>query len=487
MTLKTLGLAPLLLLFVAPALAEPAAQDSPLQWPVPPPGPRQEVRFPHLLIGAAELARALRPRPAAGAASPATLAVDARGGAAFAAGHLPGAVPAGSALAGAAEDDAKDGAEGAPDDLLRPLRRLRDRLAALGISGRETVVIYGDADREAVAYLYRLLRWAGCAEVRILDGGLAAWRAAGGGVESGEGRRAPAAAFQAVHPAIREATVVDAPWVADHFGRAGFELFDVRDARGWERWETPPTFAAGHIPASLPFDPKALLPAGGGWPEPAELRRRLGTLGPRAGDVVRLDSTFVLSGEDARDRRPDLGLLLFTLAGLEARVFPGGWQEWTAASRPFAHPIVRVLPAAAVAALLRREVPGLAADRPPRGLILIDLREPRDFAIGHLPGALNLPILRFAADFEPLVAANWPQADRASFPLLLYCYGTDCVRSREAGAEAARRGFHNVLWFRGGVEEWREGGLPLFDSPFLDAPPATAWSPAASGYAGARP
>jgi thiosulfate/3-mercaptopyruvate sulfurtransferase len=475
MTLKTLGLAPLLLLLGTPTLA---AQESPLQWPVPPPGPRREIRFPHLLIGAAELARALRAPSAAGDSSAPTLPVDARAAGPFTAGHLPGAVPAGSVLAEAGKDETEAG----------PPDRLRTRLAALGISGRETVVIYGDADREAVARLYRLLRSAGCAGIRILDGGLAAWRAAGGRVESGESRRAPAAGFRAVHPASGEATAVGAAWVADHFGLAGVELLDVRDARGWERWETPPTFAAGHIPYSLPFDPRALLPAGGGWPEPADLRRRLGTLGPRAGDPVRLDSTFVLSGEDPRDPRPDLGFLLFTLAGLEARVFPGGWQEWTAGGgSPVVRPVVRVVSAAEVAALLRPESPELTADRRPRGVILIDLREPHDFAIGHLPGALNLPILRFPADFEAAVAAGWPQADRATFPLLLYCYGVDCVRSRQAGAEAARRGFRSVLWFRGGVQEWRDAGFPLLDSPPPGSPPAMAAEPAAPGCAGARP
>src|SRR4051812_23851236 len=107
MTLKTLGLAPVLLLLGAPALA---AQGSPLQWPVPPPGPRREVVFPRLLIGAAELARALSaagPQPAAGASSSPTIPtipIDARGAGPFTAGHLPGAVPAGSALAEAGTD-----------------------------------------------------------------------------------------------------------------------------------------------------------------------------------------------------------------------------------------------------------------------------------------------------------------------------------------------------------------------------------------------
>src|SRR4051812_23651526 len=123
MTLKTLGLAPVLLLLGAPALA---AQRSPLQWPVPPPGPRREVVFPRLLIGAAELARALSaagPQPAAGASSSPTIPIDARGAGPFTAGHLPGAVPAGSALAEAGTDATDAGS----------LDRLRTRLAALGI------------------------------------------------------------------------------------------------------------------------------------------------------------------------------------------------------------------------------------------------------------------------------------------------------------------------------------------------------------------
>jgi thiosulfate/3-mercaptopyruvate sulfurtransferase len=430
------------------------SQGSPLQWPVPPPGPPRETVLPRVLIGVAELAGAL----AAGG----TIAMDTRGAGPFAAGHLPGAVPAWSA-------------SGKIDEVEDP-GRLRAQLAGLGISGRETVAIYGD-DREADARLYGLLRRAGCAEVRILDGRLDAWRAAGEPLETGRSRRAPAAFFQ---PASREETEVGADWVAGHFGQTGVELLDVRDARGWERWETPPTFAAGHIPYSLPFDPRALLPEGSGWPDPAGLRRRLAALGPRPGDPVGLDSTFVLWGESPRDPRPGLGLLLLTLAGLDARVFPGGWEEWRADGR---RPVVQVVPAAEVAGRLRRENPGLAADRRPRGLILLDLREPRDFAIGHLPGALNLPILRFPADFERQVAAGWPGADRAAIPLLLYCYGIDCVRSRQAGVQAARLGFRNVLWFRGGVQEWREAGYPLPESP-----PATS-SPerAPPGREGARP
>jgi thiosulfate/3-mercaptopyruvate sulfurtransferase len=432
-----------------------AGQDDPLRWPLP---ASKEPVFPRVLIRAGELAGLLKK----GGAVP----LDVRPGGAYEQGHLPGAVP----LWSPEEEGAGEPA------------RVRSLLAARGITGEETLVLYG-GDREAVARLFWLLRRAGCGEVRILDGGdggLDTWRAAGGALETVSSRR-PAVEFRP-YPIGKVAggkADVDAGWLAESFGQAGVEVLDVRDARGWERWETPPTFAAGHIPYSLPFDPRALV-ADTGWPDPAALRKRLGTLGPRPGDPVSLESTFILYGEDARDPRLGLGYLLLTLAGLDVRVFPGGWREWTAGE---SRPVIRVTSAAELASWLKREDPGLTGDRPPRGVILIDLREARDFAIGHLPGARALPFLLFPEKLAETVEQGWPGADRATVPLVFYCYGIDCVRSRKAGAQAVRLGFRNVLWFRGGVQEWRDAGYPLLDSPL----PTGAREPASSGGGAARP
>lgn len=268
--------------------------------------------------------------------------------------------------------------------------------------------------------------------------------------------------------AANGSTTVDADWIAGTLGQPGTVLLDVRDVRGWDRWEAPPTFAAGHIPHALPFDPRAFLGKDGSLPEAAEIRRRLGTLGPRPNDPVSLDSTFVLYGDGASDPRLSLGQRLLAQAGLDVRVFPGGWQEWTAAGT---RPTVRIVSAKDLAALLKREDPGLAATRPARGLVLLDLREARDFAIGHLPGASSLPFALFAETFEKRVAEGWPGADRSRLPLVLYCYGPECIRSREAASQAARLGFRDLLWFRGGVREWLAAGYPLLDSPLPTASP----------------
>ena len=441
---------PLLALILA-APPPPAGQDSPLKWPVPPPGPSREIVFPHILIGAWDLAREL----AAGG-----VPLDVRDAGAYARGHIPGAVPAWRQ-----EEEGPGGIDG-----------VRSLLAERGITYAQTVILYGDPGRDAVAHLFWLMRRAGCRDVRILEGGLTAWLAAGGALEHEPAKRAPS---DFGRPAA-EPLAVDADWVAASFGQAGVELLDVRDARGWDRWQTPPGFGAGHIPYSLPFDPRALLPASGGWPAPAELRRDLGTLGPRKGDPVHPDSIFVLYGDDARDPRTALGYLLLTLAGMDARIFQGGWREWTANG---GRPVVRVVSAGEVAALLRREDPALHRSGPPRGVILLDLREERDFMTGHLPGASNLPFRFLSERFEKTVAGAWPGADRATTPLVLYCYGIDCVRSRKAGVHAARLGYRNVLWFRGGVREWLEAGLPLLETPAATAPAA----PASPGGSTARP
>src|SRR5262245_29978132 len=136
----------LALLFCATAPAR-AGQDSPLKWPVPPPGPPRAVVLPNLLVGIEGLVELL----AAGA-----LPLDAQGPGAYEREHLPGAVPAWSPAA----------------ETLGGISSVRSLLSERGITGERTVVLYGDGDREATARLFWLLRQAGCPEVRIFDGTL---------------------------------------------------------------------------------------------------------------------------------------------------------------------------------------------------------------------------------------------------------------------------------------------------------------------------
>ena len=116
-----------------------------------------------------------------------------------------------------------------------------------GISARPRVVVYDNTGGLAAARAWWLLRWAGVADVRILDGGLAAWTAAG----LRRGRRAEHAAA-----ARRRRRWPRAP--ADPHRRRGGRSSPATgvllDARAGERYrgEVEPVDAqAGHIPGAV--------------------------------------------------------------------------------------------------------------------------------------------------------------------------------------------------------------------------------------------
>ncbi len=62
--------------------------------------------------------------------------------------------------------------------------RLVERLGEIGIGSQIQVVVYDDAQGMIAGRLWALLRWLGHERVALLDGGLQAWRAAGGTMTS---------------------------------------------------------------------------------------------------------------------------------------------------------------------------------------------------------------------------------------------------------------------------------------------------------------
>jgi rhodanese-related sulfurtransferase len=273
-------------------------------------------------------------------------------------------------------------------------------------------------------------------------------------------------------PAPAEPVVVDTEWVAAHYGEAGVVLVDLRDAADWRPFAVPPAYAGGHIPMSLPFDFRHLVVPGGGWPSQPAVLAALEKLGPRPDSPVDPRSTFILYGQDESEPQLGLGYLVLSAAGLEARVFAAGWQSWHARSEL---PVVRVVGAREVADLMTRGSAGggrgpaqARLDPRPLGPVILDLREASDFRAAHLPGARSAPFDDLPGSLEAALAAGWPGVDPAATPIVLYCYGTGCIRSYQGSAVAARRGFRDILWLREGLEDWRAQALPLEAEP---APP----------------
>jgi ArsR family transcriptional regulator len=86
------------------------------------------------------------------------------------------------------------------------------------------------------------------------------------------------------------------------------------------------------------------------------------------------------------------------------------------------------------------------------GLVtLLDVRPADEFAAGHLPGAVNVPL----AELERRLAELPPDRE-----IVAYCRGPYCVLSFEAVAALRARGYR-VRRLADGVPEWRAAGLPL--------------------------
>jgi len=410
-----------------------AAQAACLAAQVPPPRiqlpPKKAPVFPVIAMA-----------PQAVAAGKALARLDVRGAREYAAGHATGAVRL----------DLGEIARACPEP--EPAC-LRAALGSAGVSAAAPVVLFA-ADLETAARAFFLLEAAGCRIVRIAGGGFSAWQAAKMPVE----RRARKASPQPFGAPAERIAVLEAPAVLVRLGDRDFEALDLRDGGDWTANgdQAPALFAAGHVPRSLPWDPRGGLPADGSLPEPRAARAAFERLGPRADQVVDPQATFALVGAGASDPRAALAYLRLRSMGIEARVVRGGFAAWQAAGLP----VVRIVAAAQVFALL--DPAELAGNRLPDRVAILDLRELADYEEGHVPGAAVLPLrLLDTAGLEAAVSGRWPRFDRATAPLVLYCDGHDCIRGRDAAAIAARAGFGNVLWFREGLPAWREAGYPV--------------------------
>lgn len=85
--------------------------------------------------------------------------------------------------------------------------------------------------------------------------------------------------------------------------------------------------------------------------------------------------------------------------------------------------------------------------------LIIDAREPGEYAAGHIPGAVNLPFDEAVSDptrVETLVTAGRP--------VIAYCGGGTCELSVSLAYELLASGHERVAVYMGGYPEWVEAG-----------------------------
>jgi thiosulfate/3-mercaptopyruvate sulfurtransferase len=317
---------------------------------------------------------------------------------------------------------------------------LAGQFTRAGVPSRGMVVCYSDReDAAAAGELFWLLELAGHTDVRVLNGGLDEWRRGGGGIESKAGP-VEAAVFDAPPDTSR---IAGFDYVMDIFGRQGHTILDWRGQAKWD---------IGHIPHSLPFPMKSLVTLDGIVLFGPDVRPVFENWGPRRYDFVDLSDEIVVCGDAGPGEVGVHPYLAARLAGIErVRCYREGFDGWR--SHPDV-PVVRIVEAAEVKSRLGMSWWKQLLKIPPKDLILLDVRSVRDYDVGHIPGAVGASSFTFAEDIEAVITEYWPEVNRATIPIIFYCYGPDCIRSRHCASVAARHGFRNLLWFREGVAGW---------------------------------
>ena len=195
-----------------------------------------------------------------------------------------------------------------------------------GADNDSRIVVYDQGPSYGAARAWWVLRYFGASDVRVLDGGLAAWRAAGGPVTS-ELPDPGAGTFEAHAGGL---PVVDASGAAE-VARDGILL----DARAVERFrgETEPIDpVAGHIPGAVSAPTTENLGPDDRFLAPDVLRELFSRKGVPAPGPVGPVAAYCGSGVTAAHE-----VLALHEAGIEAALYAGSWSEWiTDPSRPVA-------------------------------------------------------------------------------------------------------------------------------------------------------
>jgi thiosulfate/3-mercaptopyruvate sulfurtransferase len=200
------------------------------------------------------------------------------------------------------------------------------RLGSLGIGKHTQVVAYDEANGSLAARLWWMLRWLGHHNVAVLDGGLQAWTAAGGELQSGEVvSHAPLhghAYVEHLPPHPNPNAVISTAELQQALLNPNALLVDARGKERYAGQAEPLDSVAGHIPGAVNHPCTANLDADSRFLPAAVLRRRWQELlaGRHPEQVIAMCGSGVTACHN---------LLSLEIAGLTgAKLYAGSWSEW---------------------------------------------------------------------------------------------------------------------------------------------------------------
>lgn len=226
------------------------------------------------------------------------------GRAAYEQGHLPGAVYV------SLEDELSDHTvTGRGRHPLPSGAALQEAARRWGVREGVPVVVYDDWNRAGSARAWWLLTAAGIADVRILDGGLAAWT---GDLENGWVTAEPGD-VSVIHGDLYAGARPTLS--ADDAAVLGDRLVDARAPERFRGEVEPVDPVAGHIPGAVNVPSTTLLSPDGTFASDEDLARRFDP---------NVAGAYCGSGVTA-----SVVLAAMAVTGVDAALFPGSWSQWS--------------------------------------------------------------------------------------------------------------------------------------------------------------
>ena len=192
---------------------------------------------------------------------------------------------------------------------------LQENLRRWGIDADSRVVVYDNASGSQAGRAWWTLRWAGHENTRLLDGGLAAWSAAGHDTADQPVHATGGGTFSVTTGGM---PVIDADEAAD-ISRNG-ALLDARGKTAYEGDTDKP--ATGHIPGAICAGAKDALGPDGSFKSTEDLHAMYAAIGADGTQPV---GVYCGSGNAA-----SFELVGMYAAGIEAPLYVGSWSAWSA-------------------------------------------------------------------------------------------------------------------------------------------------------------
>ncbi|MDO8731734.1 MAG: sulfurtransferase [Actinomycetota bacterium] len=233
-------------------------------------------------------------------------------------GHIPGAV--------FVDLDTELSAIGLPAQGRHPLpspEQLQSAARRWGINPGDSVVAYDGEGNLISARAWWLLRWAGFTDVRLLDGALPAWVAAGHPLATDD----VAPILGVVELSSGAVRTLDQAEIED-FTQRGL-LLDAREPERFRGELEPVDPKAGHIPGARNAPTRANLDSEGRFLPVDELQARFAALGVNGARPV---GVYCGSGVTAAHEIAALEIV----GGFKTALYAGSWSQWSNHDLPIA-------------------------------------------------------------------------------------------------------------------------------------------------------